>query len=251
MRLTSAQFINEVKKSIKYENRFFVNEEFNKYLSDLCSDRLLIKNFEKDSSLYRARIYNKSDKIKRFKEKQNDEKIGDFIGFNAEESFVQKDLLRVGDGRCNPKYIPYLYTATDIETAIKEIRPQVYSAVSVAEIKINETLKILNLSENFAISSDKWMADFKSDINYEISLPYYEDGDYLLTQYISEYIKNKGFDGFAYRSSYVSINDKLSYNEGTCVLIFNYNKCEAINSKLYLINNFTVEWTEAKNNNKE
>lgn len=118
MEMTPTQFIYKTKDKIKYENRFFIDKEFNKILDILCEDKQLISNIEENTILYRARIYNKSDKYKKYKsDYKKDEK---FFGFNSEESFVLEDKSKVKDGRCNPNFIPYLYTSKDIETAIKE-----------------------------------------------------------------------------------------------------------------------------------
>ncbi len=244
MEMSPIQFIYKIKDKIKYENRFFIDEEFNKILNILCDDKHLKTNMKENTILYRARIYNKSDKYKKYKSDYNkDEK---FFGFNAEESFVLEDKSKVKDGRCNPSFIPYLYTSKDIETAIKETRPYVNSAVSVAEIRVKETLKLLDLSQTYSSDSDEWMSEFKLDINSEISLPFHEDGDYLLSQYISEYVKNKGFDGAIYRSAYVSISKKLLEEKGLNITVFNYYKCEPVSSELYKVNEIETTYESFK-----
>ncbi len=244
MDMSAEQYIYLIKEKIKYENRFFIDEEFNKILDILCNDKQLITNIKEDTILYRARIYNKSDKYKKYRsDYKKDEK---FFGFNAEESFVLKDKSKVKDGRCNPSFIPYLYTSKDIETAIKETRPYVYSVVSVSEIRVKENLKLLDLSKTYSIDYDKWILQFKLDINLEISLPYHEGGDYQLSQYISEYIKNKGFDGIMYRSAYVSISKKVLEEKGVNITVFNYNKCESVSSELYRVDEIETTYESLK-----
>lgn len=55
-----------------------------------------------------------------------------------------------------------------------------------------------------------------------------------MLQYISEYIKLKGFDGVMYTSAF-SRNILPQIKSYKNIAIFNYSNCEAINSKLYMI----------------
>ena len=51
---------------------------------------------------------------------------------------------RATEGRANPKGIPYLYLASNRETALAEVRPWVGSHVSVGQFKIIRELKVVN-----------------------------------------------------------------------------------------------------------
>jgi hypothetical protein len=72
--------------------------------------------------------------------------LSKFWGYNEKESFVPSDNNIVKDGRVNPAFIKYLYTAEDPYTALVEVRPYLGSKVSVAEIRVNETLTIADFS---------------------------------------------------------------------------------------------------------
>lgn len=73
-------------------------------------------------------------------------------------------------------------------------------------------------------------------LQYLFSLPYKEDGDYLLTQHISEKIKSVGIDGVSLNSSkYDYENEQGIIENGVNYVIFNYQKCKAVSSKLYRV----------------
>lgn len=58
--------------------------------------------------------------------------------------------------------------------------------------------------------------------------------DYILCQYISEFVKNIGFDGIAFRSSKV-IEDRKFLKRDRNYTIFSYKKCKPMLSKLFFI----------------
>jgi len=55
------------------------------------------------------------------------------------------------EGRVNPRGIPYLYLATDKETAMGEARPWVGSEISVAQFKLLKTVTIVDCSVSHSL----------------------------------------------------------------------------------------------------
>jgi hypothetical protein len=55
---------------------------------------------------------------------------------------------RALEGRSNPKGIPYLYVATEQETAIAEVRPWVGALVSAAHLESTRELRLLNCTSD-------------------------------------------------------------------------------------------------------
>ena len=109
-------------------------------------------------------------------------------------------------GRANPEGIAYLYAADTPETAVMEVRPSLNEIVSVAEIEALRPLVLFdwckprNETERQPerTKSDldcEYLSEFFSQLNPGNSL------DYIPTQYLSEYIKSKGFDGMRFQSS--------------------------------------------------
>ncbi|MHB8065759.1 MAG: RES family NAD+ phosphorylase, partial [Ruminiclostridium sp.] len=157
-----------------------------------------------------------------------------FWGYDENESFIPTNPEIISDGRTNPAFIRYLYTAEDPHTALVEVRPYLGSKVSIAEIKINKALKIVNFSH-------ETLTDPYEDMEYLVDIAMNRFSkpsdsnkkDYIATQYIAEYIKSLGYDGIRFDSSL--------HKTGKNVTIFNYNSCETVSSKLYGIKDIIFE----------
>lgn len=233
-----SEYIDKIINDIKQKNRFRFNKEFRDLLDFICVQ--YITTIKKETPLYRARIYIEPD---RFDKYHYPEKYSQnlFFGFDEDNSYVNKDTSKIPEGRINPKGIPYLYAAFDIDTAIKEVKSYAKTAISVAEIELLEDLHVVDLCQDFGIASDPWDADFSMMLCSRFSEPvYYRDG-YLLTQHISEYIKNeKHHDGVAFLSAFSNYDSYSMTKKGKNITIFNYEKCRPINSSLYLVKNVEV-----------
>lgn len=149
------------------------------------------------------------------------------------------------ENRCSPKLIPCLYASDNIDTCISEVFPKQEDFVSVAEIEINQTLKLVNLDikTTAAYNSDdikkKWINHFIMSLSKLFATPINEGEkeNYLLCQYISEFIKLLGYDGIRYESS------KSDYG-GTNYAIFAIDKCRAVSSRLYKVS--TIHYSICK-----
>ena len=170
----------------------------------------------------------------------------DFWGFNKCGSDAPRNL-RTTQGRANPLGITYLYTARNLETAISEIQPSIGQIVSVAKIK---TLRKLNLFDfnmynnmsnskilQLSVDEIKRKLDFSSlweietffnTISELYSRPAFGNTEnYYVTQYLSEILKDLGFDGIKYKSSLIK--------RGTNIVLFDISKDETNNPKNYEI----------------
>ena len=159
------------------------------------------------------------------------------------------------EGRANPKGIPYLYLATSKETAMSEVRPWIGSEISVAQFKIKNELKIVDLSKNhltnpfyfdsscgiYEPSDEDKEKSVWTHIDKAFSEPVVKNdnrADYAPTQIISELFKNDGVDGVAYKSM---------LSDGYNVVLFNPEVAEIINCFLYVAKNVIFEFGEAAN----
>ena len=248
---TSADnYLKGLQKSLESENRFFIDKRFIKLMYwfsqeayKYCSAKEIIP--AKSKCLYRARIY---DKAKDIEERKRDPSSApccqDFIGYGKTGSYVPPAETHVGNGRANPEGIIYLYAASDFETAIAEVNPPLEAEVSVASIAINQDIRILSFASLFASSTgngDKrtsWKRDFILALTRIFNIPA-SGSDYLLCQYISELVKDIGFDGIAFRSS--KIKRDFYTGKGINYTIFDHSKCEAISSDLYYVANRSME----------
>jgi hypothetical protein len=159
-------------------------------------------------------------------------------GFDANRMKPLTDRAR--EGRVNPTGIPVLYLASEIHTAISEVRPWVGSDISVAQFKILRDIKAINLSAGHdqdaaghltldqltdaetpdAASKEKsvWI-----DIDNAFSRPvtFSDDAtDYVPTQILAELFRNAGYQAIIYRSQF----GKRGYN----IALFNAEDAEVI-----------------------
>ncbi|WP_415061285.1 RES family NAD+ phosphorylase [Bdellovibrio sp.] len=118
-------------------------------------------------------------------------------------------------GRANPVGISYLYTASDEQTAISEVRPNVADKICVAKFSVNSSVTLLDLRNPretispFAIDADNLLKllndlEFLCHLGEQLSkaiLPREADLEYLACQYLCEMVKHFNYDGVVYKSS--------------------------------------------------
>lgn len=143
-----------------------------------------------------------------------------------------------GNGRINPKGISYLYASNRRETAALEARPHISQLVSIAEVMTTEEIVLFDLTRNVFADEEppnEEIRMFRKLLAHYFSRPNYSgDQAYLVTQYISEYVKGRigettglHFDGICFSSSL----DR----EGTNYVIFDtteHPKYEIVSSSL-------------------
>ncbi|WOO35035.1 RES domain-containing protein [Anaerocolumna sp. AGMB13020] len=216
--------LKEFVEEIKYINRNPLDNSVLSFLKDIDTNPQVV--IKPNDFLYRARIITNCNDI-------NKEK--NFLGYSKEGSFVPP-IKMTKDMRANYKYIPYLYCTDNLDIAISEVRPRIGADVSIAKIMVNENLRIFDftISQKPAdISTSK--IKLCEDLSEIFSSPIVNDEDtinYVPTQYISEFIKNLGYDGIKYKS----VNKSCEIN-GANFVIFNYPKCEPIKSNVITIKN--------------
>lgn len=117
------------------------------------------------------------------------------------------------EGRANPKGMPVLYAATHRETAIAEVRPWIGLYITVAQLRTNRPLRIVNCTNDArhrfrypfrTPSPDEFESIVWADINHAFSEPVNPTdqlADYAPTQVLSEYFRQHDLDGIAYASS--------------------------------------------------
>lgn len=230
-------YINDVIQSLKTKNRFFGNELLlqlvYQYITDYFTSYAVLTQLNKGDILYRARIYTDPDGEKR----QMDESDNLFKGYSAEQSFISPCP---GENRCSPQYIPYLYTSREIGTCIAEVNPTVEDYVSVAHILVKEPLRLINMDIDITAAYDardlraRWINSFILTLAGCFEHPA-KEGHYLIYQYVSEFIKQLGYDGIVFQSSK---GDRIGRN----YTIFSYEKCMPVASKIYKISGMKYEF---------
>ena len=227
-----SKYLKEFIHEIQYNNRNPKDTKALELLDDISTNPEIL--IEKNSLLYRCRIVaDKNDISKRT----------NFYGYNANESFVPP-ANKTKDMRANYRYIPYLYCANNPYVALVEVRPTLGSLVSIATIKVGETIRLLDFTIQKKPSK---MTDAKKNLFLDLSMLYSSPVantddilDYIPTQYIAEYVKSKGYDGIAFSSSLVPEINK-HHPERYNIVIFNYEKCFVSKSNLITVSGVTFE----------
>lgn len=126
---------------------------------------------------------------------------------------------RAREGRANPKGIPFLYVATNRETACAEVRPWIGSSISLAQFRTRQLLRLVDCTIHQTLSppnvfqqvllnevpaADEREERLWSDVDDAFATPAASTDDvasYVPTQIIAEHLKVNAFHGVKYRSS--------------------------------------------------
>lgn len=182
----------EFVEEIKTKNRFHTNCINVEVLEYFC--KKIIKTYKKGKLFCRARI------------------CADAAGFPINEMGAPP-AAKATAGRANSAGISGLYLADTNTTAINEIRAGIYDYVAVGKFILKEDIDVVNLTLADQISPFWGLVDntvhainkkHLQKIAFDIAKPlrrYDSPLDYLPTQYISDFIKSKGFAGIEYKST--------------------------------------------------
>lgn len=209
---------NKFSDEIKHTNRFHLVNNL-----DLEKLKSLFKHFAKDlpkgKKFSRARISETTD------------------GFPFDQ-MGNPPIEKAKSGRANPMGISYLYLGSNLETTLYEARASLFDFVCVGEFRLEENIKVINLSKNtydpFVLAENDSLEEvmmhsqFIEKLNQELSKPRRRNDselDYLPTQYLSELIKSMGYIGIEYQSSL--------YSEGYNLAIFTPEVFKCIHTKVY------------------
>lgn len=159
-----------------------------------------------------------------------------FKGFDAQAS-GSPDHSKIKGGRANPDYIRYLYLAEDADTACYEIRPIIGQNISVATFKSLKQLKLYDLTDQRPNRFENPVYEAPSlfdCISEHFSMPNADDPQkYIPTQFLTEKIKELGFDGLRFRSSLKQ--------GGVNIVLFEPENCEAVSSELVEIKQISMD----------
>ena len=216
-----------LRDEMMYRNRWFLDEKLDTDRLGELLDHLLAKNLQQQ--WFRARI-------------QTDDEV-----FTVDQMGAPPKRI-ASNGRANPAGIPYLYLASEPETAVAEIRPHTGDLACVAEFTIPEIRTVdlrspRGLVSPFILSDAGEIGQLRADLPLLESLgeeltrpvlPHSAAIDYIPTQYFCEFIKNSGFDGVVYGSS---------VGEGFNLALFDTQKGSGKNVTRYTVSKVSVETT--------
>ena len=157
---------------------------------------------------------------------------------------------KASHGRANPAGIPYLYLASDEQTAISEIRPHTGESISVGKFITPNNLGLVDLRNPrkttcpFLMEDETEIANLRGDLflseklGEELTRPVLPQSaaiDYIPSQYLCEFVKKCGFDGVVYKSS---------VSDGMNVALFAPNEYQCVEVHSYQVDKVTVGFTE-------
>jgi len=260
------------KGTILYRARKISEQEFPSEVHKLFN-YIIEKNNDQWNS---EKIINENEITKYIKDIPSDEWEEDYInmnnlqnhlfwGYGKKESDAPSSRnISIPPGRANPSGISYLYTALDKATAISEVQPTIEQSISIARISTLKRLNVFNFNYPTTYKNSKLLSKHIGEVEEQLKLssfwelgilfgtlselfakPILGNTDYYYTtQYISEFLKNKGFDGIQYKSSLKK--------RGSNIVLFDTLKDEndnpinyqILDSSLYKVENVRITSTK-------
>ena len=243
--------IEQLKYDIQYTNRFFTRNPIQKDIE--FAQELSTTYIDSETELWRARVLNNHDICKFSIPLSDDASLSNllndifkdsepFWGYKNPEDCLAPPPDIAPDNRANPRFISYLYTALDIDTAIAEIRPIPGSKISLAKIVPSKVFKIYDLTNHglFSPNQDSFN-EFYRCLSNAFSTPVHGDlSDYLVTQYIAEFIKSLDFDGVKYYSAQRGFEQGKIVGKGSNITLFYQDNLQVTETRVFHINNIEI-----------
>ena len=185
---TWKEFSDVIKEKNRFFNGFFKPDQFATFLS------YSVNRYPKGEMFCRARICDNPS------------------GYKATEMYSPPFGKRK-PGRVNPEGVGVLYLTSDEKTAISEVRAGSFDYLTIGSFRLKKEIKVVDISGLNDISPALYSSGLEtlavntrifSDIAKEIAKPLRRTDsplEYLPTQYITEFIKSKGYSGVSYKST--------------------------------------------------
>jgi hypothetical protein len=172
-------------------------------------------------------------------------------GFRRERMKPNREFC--GDGRANPRGIPYLYLSSDENTSMAELRPQRGQMLSTAQFEVSRNLRIIDCFSvireigdiEFLFSPPSSQDEIRnaiwSQINQAFSRPIARGdsiAEYIPTQILVEFFLHHGFDGVCFKSG---------LGKGLNFVLFDLSAAELINCGVYDVKSVDYEFAECAN----
>ena len=192
------QYTKELQEVNYYELEEHAKETFEKILDGLRHTLAI------DMVFHRARI---GYEIKKESTNLGTNTIDIKIPFKGQQ-ISSPPILRANPGRANRQGVSFLYLASTEETALGEVRPHPGHYVSVSKfnsiVKLHVAdLRLIDLEKYY--KSEDLLESFKllRDLSDELSIPILpeEKQNYIVTQFITDIVRQLGFDAILYNSS--------------------------------------------------
>lgn len=196
-------------QGVRRRNRYVHDSEVGAFLATLvATSEKRMERIGPAGQLWRAQLGHDVEPIHQGGEHIDDEPVP----YSKERMKPKAD--RAPEGRANPKGIPYLYLATDRDTALAEVRPWIGSLISVGQFRLTRDLRVINCTNDrdgklrFYLDGEPSPEERETSVWQDVDrafsrpvAPSDDAADYIPTQIIAELLKSHGYDGIAYRSA--------------------------------------------------
>ena len=235
--------IEKLEEQLLKQNYFTLEDEFQRVLKSY--EKYFKSKIQKKELFYRARIgYAKKEETNEgfFYDPTDEDALVKYIPYKKSE-IGAPPIESMSLGRLNRMGVSYLYLATDIETALTEIRPDPGHKVSIGCFRTKQKLKIADLDQAFIAmaKTENTLEEYRylNHIDQILSRAITRDERhrYLVTQFVSDGFRKLGYDGIFYSSS---------ITDGQNLLIFNPDNFEYVEyeSSVYDINTVKYQYTK-------
>ncbi|MBU8689497.1 RES family NAD+ phosphorylase [Priestia megaterium] len=207
LRDEESSLLNQYNNRLKNENYFKVEKNALSLIKQLSPH--ILYTFDDTKEFYRARIgYNKkifSYDVETFSYSPEDKEF--FVPYISKQISSPPPPL-AQPGRLNRVGVSYMYLASEVNTAIAEVRPHPSHYISVGKFRVDSRLKFadfrhINLVNFCSSEEDIENFVFLHSIGKKFSIPITPDerDKYLITQFIADIIRQAGFNGVLFNSS--------------------------------------------------
>ncbi|MCK6091590.1 RES family NAD+ phosphorylase [Micrococcus endophyticus] len=231
----SARMINQeplswpdLRDQMMHQNRWFTNPKLDRENFQSVLESLSINSESISSAWYRCRSH-RSNQASAFMPNE--------MGAPPKEQATH--------GRANPAGIPVLYLASDLETAVSEVRPHVGEVVSVATFNIAGK-SVVDLryprwtASPFTLGDSELISQMHSDLplmtvlGEQLTRPVSIDRsayEYAPSQFLCELIKACNYDGVVYKSGVA---------DGSNMVLFDSNVATASSVEVRRVESVTI-----------
>lgn len=234
---------NDFERSTKRNCRYIYDKTIQEFLEIvLDTSKKRKRQIKKGSILWRSQLGNDLKPVFH----DNEHVLDDPYPLKPERMKPIPNMAN--EGRANPKGIPYLYLATDKETAMAESRPWLGSHISVGQFKINQDIAVVDCSllhnkNNYFFMEEPSAEEKEKAVWSYIDSAFSEPvtgsdntADYVPTQILAELFKSNGFDGLVYKSN---------LEKGHNIVLFNIERADMVNCYLFKTEKIKFSFTES------
>jgi hypothetical protein len=213
--LGKSELLDSIKDHLLVKNYYQVEAKFNECFDDIKDH--ITSTLRLNSKYYRARV-GSNLKASNFDWRYLDHE-DEFHSPFSNNDIGAPPIDLATRGRINRPGVSYLYLATNIDTAIAEVRPHPGENISIGAFTSPSKLKIADFSNHKL--ENKFLSDSGLDkleliIAIENALSFSvipsNSESYNITQFIAEAFRKIGFDGIKFKSSIGSGNNLVIFD---------------------------------------